>query len=222
MERKGTKIKVHNWLNDTSSSGQQFLSPVRDFRVDELSNTSSVSTSSVDSSICCGNNNDKKVGIPVNHDNNCNPRTKRSVSTVSAVSISIQGYRIEKVKWNKTNSDLLVKVGDRLFPVHRSVLSSNSSIIKSMLAQDEHELVLDMHEDLSDVRTMLEYMYNLGLHVDDSNVNRLLCLSQQLNFKPMINQCEQYLQTVAPPPLSLKKRGSKTWKRIVDLFEKKN
>ena len=106
---------------------------------------------------------------------------------------STHNYSLEVVKWDITGTDLILKAGGLLFPVHRAILPRYSSIFNSPLNY-YNTLIIEMPAKARDVRMVLEYVYGFGVTLDQSNVSEILVISGSLDLYLLEEQCKQYLE----------------------------
>ena len=120
--------------------------------------------------------------------------SQKRTRMLSSVSVRIQGNLVEKVKWIKMGSDLLINIDTRLFPVHASVLRECSDVFTTMLEKHEGELIVRVEENLSHFKILLEHLYGFRANLSDENVYDILKMSLKYNIATLQQACEKYLQ----------------------------
>jgi len=121
-------------------------------------------------------------------------KRQRSNTTLSTVSVKINGFHVEKVKWNKADSDLLLKINSQLFPVHRSVIFEFSPKIKKLLDFNQDDLILELHENINNVRAVLELIYGCkGDIITNENVHNILSIAVKYEMASIEKLCFDFL-----------------------------
>lgn len=133
---------------------------------------------------------------------------------ISNVSVRIMGCHVEKVQWDKRDSDLLLKINESLFPVHREVLSSHSQVLQYMVLKND-ELILQLHENITHMKTILDYLYGFKLELNDSNVNQILTLSRRFGINAVTEKCKQYSNALKKTDLMKKS----PWNKLTALLQ---
>lgn len=122
-------------------------------------------------------------------------KRQRSRSTfLSTASVRIKGLRIEHVQWKHTGSDLLLKVENRLFPVHREMLSNHSLKLKLTLEENPNEFILELYENLDDIKLGLNLLYGCTQIITESNVKGLMHIGKKYNIDLLIQACDKYYE----------------------------
>ena len=131
---------------------------------------------------------DCQLGVPQNLVNN-----REKLNSDLVISKTIQGLEVLKVKWNTSNNDLLLKVENKLFPVHKSLLTSHSAYLNERLSKDSDELIVDVQGSIADVTVLLGIIYECGWSLNENNVDGVLKACKLLRMKGIVHdECEQY------------------------------
>ena len=157
---------------------------------------------------------DNQLGVPQNLLSN---RDKLNSDLI--ISKTIQGLEVLKVKWNTLNNDLLLKVENKLLPVHRDLLASHSAYLNERLARDSDDLIIEVQGSIADVSVLLEIIYECGWSISENNVNGVLKACKHLQMKSsLLNECEQYKKFLQRT--SSNSGPSSKWKRkkFLELF----
>ncbi|XP_053212317.1 zinc finger protein 436-like [Panonychus citri] len=92
--------------------------------------------------------------------------------------------------------DIVLNVGGKTFPAHRSVLAASSPYFESILKEvklTKEEITIGW-EDADSFEILLEYMYSGNITIDEKNVSGLLRLSNHFLITKLHGFCEQYLE----------------------------
>uniref|UniRef100_A0A7M5X451 BTB domain-containing protein n=1 Tax=Clytia hemisphaerica TaxID=252671 RepID=A0A7M5X451_9CNID len=139
--------------------------------------------------------NDSVFGSIINEDQfnlNISDTNKRGKLTSDVViSKTIQGFEVLKVKWNTLNNDLLLKVENKLFPVHKNLLTAQSSFLNDRLKNND-DLILEIPGTIAEVTVVLEIIYECEWSLNENNVNGVLKICKYLKLKSIVGDCEQY------------------------------
>ena len=91
---------------------------------------------------------------------------KSQYSTVSSLisDLDITGCTIANVPWNPERADLVVKVEQTLFPVHRSWISFYSDVLKNMIfslnfSDEDTPMITLMEQNVQSIQNLLTYLY---------------------------------------------------------------
>ncbi|XP_015792225.1 zinc finger protein 436-like [Tetranychus urticae] len=92
--------------------------------------------------------------------------------------------------------DIVLHVGGKRFPAHRSVLAASSPYFESILRHDKvaREEITIGWEDVESFQLLLDYMYSGNVTIDENNVNGLLRLSTHFLISKLQGYCQQYLE----------------------------
>ncbi|CAH3144666.1 unnamed protein product, partial [Porites evermanni] len=101
------------------------------------------------------------------------------------------------VPWK--SSDLVLKVADRKFHVHRAVLILCSPVFETMLSSDFKEKTAKEislpGKDATEIEQMLQGIYpDQDLFISKKNCLALLKLSTEYQIDPMNTRCQEYLR----------------------------
>lgn len=131
---------------------------------------------------------DNQLGVPQNILKN-----REKLYSDLIISKTIQGLEVLKVKWNTLNNDLLLKVENKLLPVHRDLLASHSAYLNERLAKNSDDLIIEVQGSIADVTVLLEIIYECGWNLNENNVNGVLKACKHLQMKSgLLKECEQY------------------------------
>ena len=90
-------------------------------------------------------------------------------------------FTLERCPWNTESSDMLLKVGRSIFPVHRFLLSIESEILKTIIdsipaTQNRTTVVTLNGYDADEIQMLLTFVYLPESEIDGklSNISRLL------------------------------------------------
>ena len=193
-------------------------------------------------SSCNYHDNECKKIISRNyHDNECNENTYMETSTgewisyldgeyyrnrmqmkkkhvrgirISSATAVMEDCSLETVDWNIEGFDLLIKTGNKLYPVHRWLLSQKSNVFKRKLMDDD-TLIMELSCRPVDMKSFLRYLYNLRPMIDQTNVSEILVISKMFNVFHLEEECRQYLYELS---LKWKKKKSR-WRIFRDVFK---
>lgn len=91
---------------------------------------------------------------------------KSSHSTVSSLisDLDTTGCTIAEVPWDLERADLVIKVNDTLFPVHRSLVSLYSDVLKNIIfsvnfGDEDTQMVTLMEQTVESIHCLLTYIY---------------------------------------------------------------
>lgn len=143
------------------------------------------------------------------------PAAENDDDTSSTGSSLIKGCSVEIVRWNVTGADLLLKAGDTLFPVHRSILTKHSRAFHNKLNRSE-KLVIELPAVKARyLQIVLEYLYNHEVVLTKSNAGEILRIAEKYEMYTLIESCNNYLQRSSHLRF-LKKQ--KRWKILHDIL----
>ena len=125
----------------------------------------------------------------------------------------------------KTFTDVKIKVGQREFPAHKSVLSSFSPYFKEMLTAGGEEDIVNLNEvEPSGISDLLDYAYTGHIIITKQNVQNMLRAAILLDILPVRDACNRFLQKklVELPPLEtpLETMTTKPLKTYISLMMK--
>lgn len=130
------------------------------------------------------------------------------------ISKTILGLKVEKVKWNTSNSDLLLRVEDTLLPVHRNLLSAHSDHVRSKLKKRNDDLIFPVRGKLSHVKVILEALYGCDWDVDENNVDDVIKICKHLKIKSLLEKCKNLKKLLFNPP-KRKRSGRKNLYKFI-------
>ncbi|XP_065051607.1 uncharacterized protein LOC135681204 [Rhopilema esculentum] len=127
---------------------------------------------------------------------------KTSHSSVSSLigDVDTSGCTIPEVPWEVVRADLVIKVGNTLFPVHRSLVSLHSDILKNIIfslnfSDEDTPVITIMELSASRIMHLLTHSYFPDKKVNDDNVLQLLSIADEFVAEKLTRKCEGYLMT---------------------------
>ncbi len=104
---------------------------------------------------------------------------------------------LNELRKQRTFCDVVVKAGDREFPIHRCVLAGVSNYFKAMfttgLCESRQDVVTLNGIAPPVLDQLLEYAYTSEVKITKSNVQNLLAAANLLEILPVRDACCQYL-----------------------------
>eukprot|EP00794_Sanderia_malayensis_P015055 gene15055-16608_t len=101
-------------------------------------------------------------------------------------------------QWPTAEADLLLKVEDCMFPVHRMVLWKSSGLLRSILetvtltSSEEFHMITLQGVNPRDVEDILPYFYNQHYPIHDVNVFELLRIAEFFEASTVLQRCEVF------------------------------
>lgn len=91
---------------------------------------------------------------------------KTSLGSVSSLisDVDTSGCTVAEVPWEVSRADLVIKVKNTLFPVHRSLISLYSEVLKNIIfsvnfVDEDTPIVTLMEQNAHDIMELLTYIY---------------------------------------------------------------
>jgi len=196
LEKNESSDSVSTFPSSSSSDDDKYIEEIEE-------------NDSVFDSICCDKDHKERM------EGNLNIRDKLNSDIV--ISKTIQGLEVVAVKWNTLNNDLLLKVENKLLPVHKSLLTSHSLSLREKLKKSD-DLIVTVPGTISDVTAILEVIYDCEWRIDKQNIDNVLKICKSLKLKNVLTDCQEYkkfLQRNNRFSSSNKRRASK---KLKDLF----
>jgi len=142
---------------------------------------------------------------------------KSQYSTVSSLisDLDTTGCKIADVSWNVDRADLVIKVEQTLFPVHRSLISFYSDVLKTIIfsvnfGDEDTQMVTLMEQRVQSMNNLLTYIYFQEKEVSDDVVLDLLAMADEFVVEKLVGRCEGFLLSRSErSPIELLKIGKK-------------
>ncbi|XP_039271551.2 uncharacterized protein LOC120345993 [Styela clava] len=110
---------------------------------------------------------------------------------------------LERLRKSKFLCDFAVKVGDKSFLVHRTVLAASSEYFERMFASNMREVsdgfVIMKNVDQDAIAHCIDFMYTGDINFTSENIEPILHVSCMLQMIGLRNRCFKYLQSHLSP-----------------------
>lgn len=143
-------------------------------------------------------------------------RFKAGAPSESAPSVLLNQF------WNAAQksdlTDLSFKVDDKIFPVHRNIISLRSDVLRAMIngkMKEASQNVIEIHETTPEAfEALLEFLYKGSVKPecmsDINSIGSIMALAHEYQVKELFNHCAESIQDL----LLKKKLDAKTFKEF--------